>query len=205
VSISPEVALALARQRRFLILMSLAVAGYAVLGVYPKSEGEYVGFNFRLLRPERVKYGLWLIFLWATLRYIQRLIKLWTETKGDVVEDIDAADRRLALKTARRYSQRLVDKGEISGVPPNARVARGTVTISREVGEIIESAGKQSDATPVPEDFAHSGDDGRIYERLNAVAVWTDDKGAPTGTTFNFVMRWPGCLLHTILYLTFRS
>jgi len=187
VSLSPELRLGLARQRRFLILMSLAVAGYAVLGVQPKGEGEYSGLAIKILHPERAQCVLWVIFGWAILRYCQRLYELWSDTKHDVLDNVNFEDRRLALKAARRLARRRLKNGELGDVPANAYVARA-IAIPQKFED--DYAGTQQSAPKAAPDFLYTGDGGRKYERLSGALAWIDAHGAPGGCSFNFQMQW---------------
>jgi hypothetical protein len=95
----------LQRQRRFLILMSLAVIAYYFLGATPNERAEYSGFGVTLANPQGVVAGLWVVWGWALWRYAQcvyeRLSVVWSE----VIEDVAAEDRRMASKRALRYAR----------------------------------------------------------------------------------------------------
>lgn len=66
---SSELHEALARPRRFLILMSLAIIGFYGLRVGVKPEAEYSGFVLTLAHPDRAIYGLWAIWVWSVWRF----------------------------------------------------------------------------------------------------------------------------------------
>src|ERR1700693_350037 len=104
-----ESSAALKSQRRFLILMSLALAAYYILKVNVGGEAKYSGFAITVGRPDRVQYCLWILYVWALLRYWQRLNELWDRVRGEVMRNIDAHDWRLALREATRSA---VDQGK---------------------------------------------------------------------------------------------
>jgi hypothetical protein len=93
---------ALRSQRRFLVIISIAVAGYYYLQVHTEGSGEYGGFHVKLGRADRVPYALWIIFSWALLRYVQRLHEQWRRVRREVMRQFEHYDHQLALAAARR-------------------------------------------------------------------------------------------------------
>lgn len=92
-------------QRRFLILMSIAVAAYYYLQVHTEGSGEYSGLHIKLGRPDRVPYAVWILFGWALLRYAQLFHEQWRRVRSDLLREFEYYDHQLALAAATRYAR----------------------------------------------------------------------------------------------------
>lgn len=84
---------------------------YYVLGANVADSAEYSGFGVKLSHPERVTIGLWIVWVWALLRYAQRFYELAVNLWGDVVADVKSEDRRLALSWGLREARCLAKAG----------------------------------------------------------------------------------------------
>jgi hypothetical protein len=100
----------LAKQRRFLTITSLIIIAFYLLEVDIKCEADYSGFGIILHSTENAVRGLWIIWTWAVLRYLQRLNALWQVVRCDVLSDVDSEDLRTAYKPARRYLIELCER-----------------------------------------------------------------------------------------------
>lgn len=177
---------ALWKQRRFLILMSLGVIAMYALDITLKPDADYNGIAITLGTPSRIVTGVWLIWAWALWRYLQRAYELLSAIRSDIVEDIYAEDRRIALKAAKREAQRQMDSGLIGGKRPNAKVR--VVEIEKSMTAMLRRNGPTDDPDLDP-DFVTVGG-GRRYERLGGAYDWHADNGDHGASSFNFVMEW---------------
>lgn len=125
---SSDLNAALARPRRFLILMSLVVVGYYSLEVGVRPEAEYSGFGLRLGRPEYAIRGLWVIWGWALWRYGQKVYELLSAIWNDILDDVRAEDVRIAMTRCTREANRLARAEGFEKAPRLARV-RGRVGV----------------------------------------------------------------------------
>jgi hypothetical protein len=196
--ISVELRTALSKQRRFLILMSLAVIAFYALEVGVRNEAEYSGFGITLGQPGRVVVGLWIIWGWSLWRYLQRVYELLSVLRRDVFEDVYAEDRRLALKAAKREARRRAKAGEIGEGHPNVKIM--DIDIEPSIAAIIRK--EHTDSPPRPEpDFDRTKTGGRIYDTLGGSYEWHDNAGNHGASSFNFSMEWSpwGTRLHIAL------
>lgn len=109
----------LMRQRRFLILMSLAVIGYYLLGVSVEGKGEIAGFVFSLEHHDRAVYGLWAIWVWASLRYGQRVYGNFPIIKSDLLNDITVEELRIIHGRALKIAEKeLAKEQRVNGLTP---------------------------------------------------------------------------------------
>jgi hypothetical protein len=162
---------ALHRQRRFLILMSLAVIGYYLLGVGVKSEAQYSGFVLTLERPDRAVIGLWIVWGWSLLRYIQRVYELWSRLWDEVIEDVNAEDSRMVFAKAKKLGNQLAAQGKIGiNIPKKARI-KGRVHFGEYA---IEDSIRNADELPQadPRGFFVTPNGGRRYPRFQAKFAW---------------------------------
>lgn len=97
-----HISASLAKQRRFLLLMSLAVIAFYALEIGVKDQAEYSGFVLAVGRPGRVVIGLWVIWAWALWRYLQKVYERLSVVWNDILEDVRAEDLRIALARARK-------------------------------------------------------------------------------------------------------
>jgi hypothetical protein len=180
---------ALLRQRRFLVLMSLALAAHYMLHIHVKGEAEYSGFAVTVAKPDRVQYCLWVVFGWALLRYIQRLNELWSKVKLDVMKNVAAEDLRLALKMATRSAIRQVNHGELASQFSNPSV-RGSAWLNPSLKQMIRetrnSAPKVSKKADPDFEFTQRG--GRKYRSFAIVITYNDDGGIFQQIGFDFNM-----------------
>jgi hypothetical protein len=158
----------LQRQRRFLILISLAVIAYYFLGATPNERAEYSGFGVTLANPKGVVIGLWAVWAWALWRYLQCVYERLSDLRRELREDIAAEDQRIALAQALRFGR--------------AKAASGTFNIGNRTNVIITTvrllgaAGDQR--SPV---FAMNSDGGRIYQRVEASVEFDTPEGRQHG------------------------
>lgn len=166
---------ALLRQRRFLILMSLAVIAFYALGIEPKDEANVSGLGLKITQPGRVVIALWIAWGWSLWRYAQRVYELLSVLWGELLDDVYAEDRRIALVRARRVANRLAAKGQIDEeLPKSARVS-GDVRVEPPTEEHMQAG---SDGEPVSHfrDFFPTRSGGRKYPTLAATFDWVEGK-----------------------------
>jgi hypothetical protein len=192
---SRETMAALLRQRRFLVLMSLALAGYYVLKVQVRGEAEYSGLAVALQRPARVQYCLWIVFLWALLRYVQRLVQLWRRVQAQLLTDADDQDRRLALRAMRRYAVWRVAREGVKNFPEPR--AEGNVWIEASIKESIRQLRAPLASAPpkAKQDpwFIVTNVGGRKYRAFSIEISYTRPDGRRNSTGHNFQMPdWGG-------------
>ncbi len=112
----------LTKQRRFLILMSLALVAYYTLGISVDTAAEYNGLALKLAHPRNAIVGLWLVWGWAAWRYWQRSYALLSVLKNEMLVSAQAeAWRIIGIHAVRAASARL-GCGNIPNIPPDARV-----------------------------------------------------------------------------------
>jgi hypothetical protein len=174
----------LQRQRRFLILMSLGVIAFYFLKAEVSNTATMSGVVVSLGRPESVVYGLWIIWGWALLRYVQRVYESLSVVWRDVIEDVFAEDQRIALRSAKNYAERLAKAGKLTSDDP----AKKNISI----------------AGPVHIDQNHNAyslreNGGRKYEYLLTTIRWGGEEAPAIGTA-SFQMeitpwrvRWLRC------------
>jgi hypothetical protein len=182
-----ELTAALQRQRRFLMLMSIALTAYYLLRVHVKDAAEYSGFALTIGEPRRVQYCLWVVFGWALLRYIQRLNEMWGKVKLEVLRNVDAEDLRLAMKAATRSAVRQVKRGELGSKFEKPTVL-GHAWLNPSLKQMIRETRKQSPVTTTEKDpdFAMTEHGGRKYRSFAIVIAHTDKQGFhQVGTDFN--------------------
>lgn len=167
-----ELRATLLRQRRFVILMSLAVIAYYALGVGVKNEAEYSGFVLTLHRPDRAVIGLWAIWGWSLWRYGQRVYELLSVIWGEVLEDVYAEDRRIALARAKKFGNRLAAEGKIGEeLPKSARIDGAVAIEPPEPGELRALIGEKVTHF---RDYFPARHGGRKYPTLKANFEWED-------------------------------
>lgn len=176
-----ELRAALLRQRRFLILMSLAVIAAYVLGVSVKEEASYNGFVLTLGKPERVIVGIWIIWGWSLWRYSQRVYEVLSELWAELLEDVYAEDRRIALALAKKVGNKLASDGHFK--EDMSRTARidGRVRIEPPSGDTLQSV--LGETVTHFRDYVPTRDGGRLYPTLQADFEWKD--GSKWGRTDN--------------------
>jgi hypothetical protein len=189
----------LLRQRRFLVLISLAVAGYYVLKVHLKAEAQYSGFAVILLHPERVSVCLWVVFGWALWRYLQCLNAVWQRVRVDLHRDVDFEDQQLALKAMRRCAIRTVARGDMREKFPDETKPRvvGGAWIQPSIKQMIRETRPQagSAAKPKPDPgFAETDAGGRKYRSFGIAVSAVDKEGLRISIGQDFDMppwsRW---------------
>jgi hypothetical protein len=178
---------ALSKQRKFSLLMSLAVIGCYVFGVTISRDATYSGFAIKLAHPEYVRAALWIVWTWALLRYAQRLYELFGLIRGDIIEDVDAEDWRIALRFAQRRAETLAKNGELGEGKPNVRI-QGRVYLEPTMKQFIQERQK----LPQKEEpaFYPSRTGGRVYRQFGGAFTWSDDKGGGGTSSFNFEVEW---------------
>jgi hypothetical protein len=190
---------ALLRQRRFLVLMSLALAGFYVLKVHVRGEAEYSGLAVALQRPGRVQFCLWVVFGWAFLRYVQRLNQLWRRVGADMRKEADDQDQRLALKALRRFAVRKVaHEGLLNFTKPRVVGDAWIVPSIKEMIGETRALSKQNSPKAKPDSgFMETDSGGRKYRAFGlAISDLGKDgqRSEPTGHNFEMPAWSP---LHT--------
>jgi hypothetical protein len=186
-------AAALRSQRRFLILVSIALAAYYVLAVHIKGEGEYSGFAMKLGRPDRIPYVLWVIFTWALLRYWQRLHEQWRIVRTAVMQEFEYCDHQLVLKAARRSAVQQVKRRQL-GKDLRDPFVVGDVQVTDSVKEMMGTVMAQrarAQGKPVPKrepDPWFTVKDGKRVYRAFAIGVAGADQ---TGLTMGYDFAIP--------------
>lgn len=170
---------ALGRQRRFLVLMSLALAGFYVLKVNVRGEAEYSGLAVVLLHPSRVKVCLWVVFLWALLRYVQRLNERWLIVGAHMRKEADYQDQLLALKAMRHFAVRTVAHEGVRNYP-EPRVV-GDAWIEASTHEMMQqtrpiSRERPPKAKPDP-GFVTTYEGGRKYRAFGILISYLNNEG----------------------------
>jgi hypothetical protein len=174
IMLNEEQQTAMHRQRRFLILMSLAVVAFYVLGLKVKPDAGFQGFLLSVKFPERAIYGLWAIWGWSLWRYLQRGYELFSEIRNEMREDVYSEDRRIAVNLARKHGNSLAAKGLLD-MPRSARI-RGGVNLAPHDG----MGGQGPDYIP------NAG--GRNYDGITATFKWNKNNesgAAQKGFTMN--------------------
>lgn len=172
-TISNEDKNALFRQRRFLILISLTVIAYIFLGVSVKNDATYSGLLLKLAKPDRVIYGLWMIWGWALWRYIQRLYELLSVIWNEVIEDVFAEDQRIALKRAIIIGNQHAAKDRIEHTPKSARIRQGVKIRPPRPDDMIDGP----DGKPATNfrGYVPTSEGGRKYPTLRATFEWINN------------------------------
>jgi len=170
---------ALLRQRRFLILTSLAISAFYTLGIEPKNEATISGFGLTITQPERLVIALWLVWGWSLWRYGQRVYELLSALWGEIVDDVYAEDRRLALIRAKRIGNRLAAEGHFEEDMPKAARIDGRVTIEPPGDDILRSA--IGEKITHFRDYIVTKEGGRSYPTLQADFEW--EQGIKWGRT----------------------
>jgi hypothetical protein len=180
-----EAAAALRSQRRFLVLISLAIAAYYTLAVHLKGEGEYSGLAVKIGRPDRVPVALWVVFVWALLRYLQRLHEQWRMVRKAVMKEFEYYDHQLVLEAARRSAVRQVKRGQLARDRRNARVV-GDVWVTDTVKEMMRErmaerarAQGRPELRKEPDPWFTVSDDGKRIYRGFGVGIACDDQHDP--------------------------
>ena len=186
-----ESSAALRSQRRFLILVSIAVAAYYALVVHLKGEGEYSGFAVIIGRPDRIPIALWLVFTWAVLRYVQRLNEQWATIRELVLKEFEDCDHQLVLNAARRWAVKQAKRGALNKHLKDLRVF-GRAWLVDSIKEIIrEQAAQRATSrgeemrTPKPDPWFVTDERGwRIYRGFG-IAGQSPDLALATGIDFS--------------------
>lgn len=177
----------LAKSRRFLLVLSLAVIALYALKISLKCEAEYSGFGVILRRPENVVYGLWIVWAWALWRYMQRLNALWANIREEVQHDVDLEDLRISVNAARRYLVALCRRGAVeSGIDREHRNARVVGPISLYSSKDAASSGE---AIKRPTFYSRTSDGGRRYE-VRGAYNYTNNLREEGTIGFNPSMIW---------------
>lgn len=172
IDVAVEARATLLRQRRFLILMSLGVIAFYVLGIEPKSEATISGLGLNITQPGRLPAGLWIIWGWSFWRYSQRMYELLSVLWGEVLDDVYAEDRRIAVARAKKVANRLAAEGQIDDDMPKSARVDGAVTIEPPDAEELRSI--IGEKTTYYRDYFPTRLGGRKYPTLHANFEWED-------------------------------
>lgn len=130
---------ALFRQRRFLIVVSIAVMAFYWLDVEIKDEAVFSGFGFKINNTGRLIPLLWGVWTWAAWRYWQRAYELLSALRDELAEDVFAEDMRIALAYAKKFGNNLAAAGRIDdGLPRTARID-GKASVDRPDPEEVNA------------------------------------------------------------------
>jgi len=169
VSASEQLA-ALTRQRRFLILMSLAAIAFYTLGIEPKNEATISGFGLTITQPDRLVIALWLVWGWSLWRYGQRVYELLSVVWDEIVDDVYAEDRRIALMRAKKIGNSLASEGQFEEDMPKSAQIDGRVKIEPPDPESLQSA--IGEKITHFRDYIVTKEGGRLYPTLKADFEW---------------------------------
>jgi|HigsolmetaAR201D_1030396.scaffolds.fasta_scaffold11794_3 hypothetical protein len=156
----------LLRQRRFLILMSLGVIAFYTLGIEPKNEANISGLGLKITHPDRLVLALWLVWGWSLWRYAQRAYELLSVLWADVLDDVYAEDRRIAIARAKKVGNQLAAAGHFDEDMPKAARIDGPVTIEAPDPESLQSI--IGEKITHFRDFVDTREGGRLYPTLKA-------------------------------------
>jgi hypothetical protein len=176
-------------QRRFLILISMAVTAYYALSVHLEGKGEYSGIALTIGRADRIPIALWVVFLWALIRYCQRLHEQWRIVGKSVMREFEYCDQQLVLEAARRSAIKQVAGGALAKNLTTPQVV-GRAWFTESVQEMIrEQAAKRAQAMgkPMvrkePEPLFVTKDGKRIYRGFG-IGILGADQPFPLGHDF---------------------
>jgi len=81
------------RERRSLIAVSIVLLAHQLLGITVGNSTETLGLHFQIVDPSRLWWGVWVVWLWTMVCYIQQFysLKPWTTYPKD--RDDEARDR----------------------------------------------------------------------------------------------------------------
>jgi hypothetical protein len=178
-----EVPESLPRQRRFLIVMSVAVVAYYALGANLKTEAEYSGFVVNIGRPDHFVVGLWTVWGWALLRYWQQVFARWEPIRTLILAEVARRQARFTRSAAFRYVEKLAREGKFG---PAWTKAHKCSSYMRQSSENTDSVWNDS-ATIF---FVDVGDGGREYENLSTEIETLDAEGERARKHVGFSMRW---------------
>lgn len=167
---------ALPKQRRFLILMSMALIAYYALGLRFK-DLQFQGAAFEIAKKGNAVIGLWLVWGWALLRYLQRSYELLSDVVSDITLDYRAEDERIARKKARRATTTSLE--EEKNVDP------------RFTGLHVDSVSLGAPG-PYVKMYAQTRSGGRIYPEISAsyVRFSEDGKLSDGASGHGITMEW---------------
>jgi len=191
----------LIQQRRFLILVSLLVFACYSLGIYVRNEGEYNGLTVKFLHPDRVILGLWAIWGWSLLRYIQRSYERISELWDEILHAVSSEDRRLALKEARREAKRQIKAGTVGDGRPNVRITSVELAEGRQTLFLRRGIEQEKEiVVGGSPDFVPTENGGRKYEGVKGTYSWVRDSDHGVAQ-FNFQMTWSPARVGWIRFL----
>ena len=81
------------RERRSLIAVSIVLSAHQLLGICVGNSTDSLGLHFQIADPSRLWWGVWLVWFWTIICYIQQFysLKPWTTYPKD--RDDEARDR----------------------------------------------------------------------------------------------------------------
>jgi hypothetical protein len=147
------------RQRRFLLLMSLTLIANYLLGVKVKNEITYSGIQLTLTHPNLLIIGLWMVWIWALWRYLQRGYELLSVIRDEIIADVNAEDQRIARVKVKKYGNKLAAEGKFKK-PKTARIHGPVTTLAYSENYF---------------GFFPSGE-GRKYVKIKAMFEWETGK-----------------------------
>lgn len=151
-----------------------------------KDEAEYTGIAVNLDHPERAVIVLWLVWTWGLIRYLQKLYEAWSCVKDDVLEDVYAEDRRLALTALLAEAKQRVFEDESTNGRQNVVVSK---YFSFSSTQAERSAAASNLPPPVEPDFHGTRGGGRQYRSITCAYEWHPDGEPPEhGGTCQFIV-----------------
>ncbi len=170
---------ALFRQRRLLIVASIAVMAFYWLDVEIKDEAVFSGFGFKITNTDRLPLLLWGVWIWAAWRYWQRAYELLSALRDELAEDVFAEDMRIPLAHAKKYGNELAAAGRIDDELPKTARIDGKVNVDRPDPEEVKANERLGIRVDHFRGFMLTKSGGRRYP-LKASFVW--DAGVKFGT-----------------------
>jgi hypothetical protein len=179
----------LARQKRFLLAMCVILAAFYALGARVCDDVTYSGFVVTVARPELTVYGLWAVWGWALLTYLQRLHKLFDVVRASIEADVDTEDRRMALRVGQRFALKKANAADFGLPVTDITVDRKSVRIDAPFEDIVDERGKVHEVQEVEHYSTMKG--GRKFKHMNAVVRGVKKRdGNPFTKPMPFTMEW---------------
>jgi hypothetical protein len=186
--ITDEHGQALRRQRRFLVLMSLAVITYFVFGIEFEAKAEYSGLSLHVRDPRFAVGAMWVVWGWALLRYLQCCYQTLSGLWAEIREDVEAETTRIISNAAVKVAISIIRSGAREGISKDGHI-RPPIHFGDLPREIVES--RHTFGQPMGRHY-YPGDDGsRTYPNLTATVEATA-AGFVTGQPLEFNMTLSG-------------
>jgi len=187
----------LPKQRRFLVLASIALSAVYFLGLTGNT-WEISGAHLEVARKDHALIALWIIWAWALLRYLQRVYELWSAIFDDVELDVYAEDERIALKAATREAWKRGREENWAGPEGTTLVKLQVTALSKPNPGSTRFVGRTKSLNfPIP--YGHSPSGGRVYHNVYVRTVHEEQGRSATGSqSFRWEWSWWRTRLHSI-------